>query len=357
MSATELQTLAANLKREWPTIFSAQNAADINRKKLRELLGKSGGKIRPDMSLIVFGSLARGEWTSRSDLDWSLLVDGQADPKDERIAKEVQKLLDDDGWTRPGALGAFGSLAFSHELIHKIGGKDDTHTNTTRRILLITESRAIDDSLVRERIIRCLLARYLEEDTHFHSTRDSQSFVPRFLLNDMIRYWRTIAVDYANKTLEPDRAGWALKNVKLRMSRKLVFVAGLLLCFRCHLQQPKTAEKNLFGIDESNIPFVEFLIGEIGKTPLDLLASFLLERPVADDVSARIIDSYEKFLETINDGDKREHLQSLTYPQAREDALFNEMREVGKEFQEGLRFLFFESDPEIRYLAQVYAIF
>lgn len=309
------------------------------------------------MSLVVFGSLARGEWTARSDLDWSLLVDGQADPQDERIAKEVQQLLDDDGWTRPGRLGAFGSLAFSHELVHKIGGMHDTHTNTTRRILLITESRAIDDSLVRERIIRCLLARYLEEDTHFHSTRGSQSFVPRFLLNDIIRFWRTIAVDYANKTLEADRAGWALKNVKLRMSRKLIFVAGLLLCFRCHLQQENAAEKNLFGLDESNIRFVQFLIGEIGKTPLDLLASFLLERAVADEVSARIMDSYERFLETINDGEKRERLQALTYAQARDDSLFNEMREVGKEFQEGLRLLFFDGDPQIRNLAQVYAIF
>jgi hypothetical protein len=87
------------------------------------------------------------------------------------------------------------------------------------------------------------------------------------------------------------------------------------------------------------------------------LASFLLERRVADDVGARIIDSYERFLETINDGEKREHLQSLTYAQARDDSLFNEMREVGKEFQEGLRLLFFDDDPEIRDLAQVYAIF
>ena len=34
-----------------------------------------------DTSIVVFGSLARSELTSGSDLDWVLLVDGFADPE------------------------------------------------------------------------------------------------------------------------------------------------------------------------------------------------------------------------------------------------------------------------------------
>ena len=102
--------------------------------------------------------------------------------------------------------------------------------------------------------------------------------MPRFLLNDVVRYWRTIAVDYANKTVDPDETGWALRNIKLRMSRKLIFVAGLLLCFVCHLRQEKiTPDQDLFGSDESNVRFINFLAEQIGKTPLDLLAGVLLK--------------------------------------------------------------------------------
>ena len=32
--------------------------------------------LSDDLSLVVFGSLARGEWTSGSDVDWTLLIDG-----------------------------------------------------------------------------------------------------------------------------------------------------------------------------------------------------------------------------------------------------------------------------------------
>jgi hypothetical protein len=42
-----------------------------------------------------------------------------------------------------------------------------------------------------------------------------------FSLNDIVRFWRTMAVDFASK--QRDRAGeeWGLRNAKLRMSRKL----------------------------------------------------------------------------------------------------------------------------------------
>jgi hypothetical protein len=42
-----------------------------------------------------------------------------------------------------GREGLFGSMAFSHDLVHQIGGEDDTNRNTTRRILLLLESKVI----------------------------------------------------------------------------------------------------------------------------------------------------------------------------------------------------------------------
>ena len=312
------------------------------------------------MNFVVFGSLARREWTSGSDVDWSLLVDGQTDPEDIYIAKRIEQLLIANSWQKPSPSGVFGSLAFSHSLVHDIGGSSDSHVNTTRRVLLLLESRGVaNDGSVRDRIIRALLGRYLEEDTHFHPENGSRSFVPRFLLNDVVRYWRTIAVDYANKTREVQQTKWALRNIKLRMSRKLIFVNGLLMCFLCHLNQERIQEEPTIGSDDdpSNMPFINYLADLIEQTPLDLLADVVSERKISDDTIRLIFDSYNQFLEALNDPAQRKHLEGLTYKRAKIDETFERLRKGGKAFQEGLRRLFFEENEDLRKLCQVYGLF
>jgi hypothetical protein len=150
------------------------------------------------VSVVLFGSIARGEVTSASDADWSLLVDGQADPEHPKVAQEVGKRIRDVVGKEPGREGVFGSLAFSHDLIQLIGGKDDTNQNLTRRNLLLLESRPFGNADAYNRTVKQVFHRYVHEDLS-PEKREREFYVPRFLLNDFARFWRTMAVDFAYK--------------------------------------------------------------------------------------------------------------------------------------------------------------
>ncbi|RYZ62078.1 MAG: hypothetical protein EOP09_19190 [Proteobacteria bacterium] len=59
-----------------------------------------------DADLVVFGSIARQECTDGSDVDWTLLVDGQFDPTHLILTQQVRQSLEPD--KKPGTSGLFG---------------------------------------------------------------------------------------------------------------------------------------------------------------------------------------------------------------------------------------------------------
>jgi len=346
--------LARHLGKSWAAIQAARNNADTQRSLIGSIL-HDNRLVPSDTSFVVFGSLARGEWTIGSDVDWTLLVDGQADPNHWKISHATAKCFDDANLNAPGPTAIFGNLGFSHDIVHQIGGESDTNRNTTQRILLLLESRPIGNSDVWERVVMNVLNRYLDSDISLLSRSGQLYKVPRFLLNDIVRYWRTICVDYANKHRQRQGDKWALRNAKLRLSRKLIFASGMLICFNCYLKPPPGLQ-NLFDIPDHLGPLLSYLRDQVLLTPLDILADAVrsFARP---ETAAQIFDAYDRFLTLMNDSEFRKHLGALKLSDANSDPCFNEIREISNRFQDGLTRLFFDDDKKLAELTRKYGIF
>src|ERR1700684_2250057 len=82
--------LQSSVGKKWSAIHRAESSAIVTTEKLQKILA---GVSSTDASIVVFGSLSRKEWTSKSDVDWTLLVDGQADPEHLVIAQKVASRL------------------------------------------------------------------------------------------------------------------------------------------------------------------------------------------------------------------------------------------------------------------------
>lgn len=356
MEATSgaIERLEERVGHTWPNVIAARKRSLDTLSRLRELCA---GQEPVDTSIVVFGSFARGEYTPGSDIDWTLLVDGRADEAHFKQALAITRLLADAKFQPPSPFGVFDNVSFSHPLLHLIGGHDDTNRNTTQRILLLLESIAIGRREAHERVLSLVLSRYVEDDRGLLFGSKRTQLVPRFLLNDIVRYWRTIAVDFVNKQ-RTKGGGWALRNVKLRMSRKLLFAGGMLTCFSLVLfgqgERWSVAEGER-GVEPARV--VRFLRDRLRLPPIEHLAEVLLRPKISPETAATVMDAYDKFMGILADDEKRKHLYDLPMDALGDDKLFKDASRLGYQFQDGLDRLFFEEDEEIAGLVRRFGVF
>jgi hypothetical protein len=164
---------------------------------------------------------------------------------------------------------------------------------------------------------------------------------PRFLLNDLVRYWRTIAVDFESKMRSRKDEGWGLRNAKLRLSRKALFAGGLLPVLECY----RYAAGDM----------LDYLDARMSVPPLDRIADAFVAHG-AIDPGVRVLNAYDEFLTVLDDREKRHELTELAPADSDESPLFARIAELGKEFEAGLLALLFD-DPELRRWVREYLIF
>jgi hypothetical protein len=335
-----LERLGAHSADGFPNLLAARARTEAEIARLRaEFAGGalSGGATarlddtRADVSVVLFGSWGRRELTEHSDDDWLLLVDG---PRRELTAPGLDVLRDrlGGGDREPGAGRIFGVAGFGDDLVEHIGLDEDDNRNLTQRMLLVLESVPV---LGEDAYAACwtrVLDRYLAEERGARRP-------PRFFLNDVIRYWRTIAVDFAGKQRD-DESKWGLRNAKLRTSRKLLFAGGLLPALRC-TALARTEVRS-------------FLCEQLALPATDRVAdAFLAAGQI--DAGVRCLGAYDRWIGLVSDTGARGELAGLRRVDSSQSTAFREVRRLGTELQNGLNALLFETAlaPAVR----EYAIF
>jgi hypothetical protein len=334
-------------------IFSAISLTEKFDENLQKTAGQiDTGVVSSDSDLVVFGSMARYECTVGSDADWTMLVDGQAKTDHPETAHILENLMKKTNLQDPGKSGMFGQITFSHSIIHYVGGQDDTNHNLSRRILLLLESRKVllseTDSIAgsaHQRVVRGIIEQYIDNDSGFFGTSGKEN-VPRFLLNDIIRYWRTLCVDFASKQKKQPDANWALRNIKLRMSRKLIFVKGLLMCFKSF----RNEEMNQESVKQS-------IFNDVQKTPLEYILQELGKFETFERDLVELYSAYNEFLGLLNDAAFRDNLKNLSVSGAYGNKQFEHARDISHKFQQALTSIFLIKDSKLRDFTIKYGLF
>lgn len=296
-----------------------------------------GIDLPPTSSIVTLGSLARGEATDGSDLDWFVLHDGPAHQEPTKVLPTAKERLEQLGLPPPSPAGPFARIVNASELVQYIGLEEDTNKNVTQRVVLLLESTPVIHEDIHRGVVECVLRRYLE-DIELRAP-GSGRFVPQFLLNDIVRYWRTVCVDYqAKKRLEERK--WALRNVKLRHSRKVLFAGSLATLLECR--------------DQDDV--LSFLQDRLAEPPLAQLAHLLLTYEMLEPAK-RIFEVYDRFLGLLGSPGMREHLEELPFSEFETDGRFNLCRQMSRSLQEGLEAAFFEGHPDVANAIKRYGVF
>lgn len=187
----------------------------------------------------------------------------------------------------------------------RIGGEHDTRALHTRRILLLTESVPIAGNAARESVRGAVFREY------FSRSRSKGKHMLS-LVNDIVRYYRTVMIDYKAK-VDFEGKTWAGRNVKLRHSRKFWYFATALAFVAADNSAPEAddAERIVQGL--------------LDLPPADRLREATRRAGPACDPGT-VLARYDAFLSLYGDPERRERLEGLPHDGRRGDSAFEEFR-------------------------------
>jgi hypothetical protein len=261
------------------------------------------------LAAFAVGSLGRREASDQSDLDFAAVFDPseQLDPK--TLLLRMMQSLKDSGFDV--SQKTFGDPLSIDSLTKDVGGENDTNRSLTYRALILTEGVWL---------LNPPLAKTFR-DRIFGAYREATITRGRYLTslsNDLHRYYRTLCVDYRFK-IEEGHKSWAIRNLKLRHSRKLWHLGNLAL--QCTATDLPADDHDAFIGDNLALP------------PLVKVANAMLaaDKPLAVH---GVFAKYERYLSELGSAETRAKLAEVVYDKQDASECFVGLRENADAFNE-----------------------
>lgn len=201
-----------------------------------------------DLCIYVTGSFGRLEASEYSDLDlFFIKSDELRQGGMSRIGGILMnaafiKACRDMGFPEFSGDGEYLEVHYLDKMLKQLGGRMDDYDNLfTARLLLLLESRPIYNEQLYEETLHKIIGSY------FRDYQDHEdSFRPTFLVNDILRFWKTLCLNYEHgrnrfNVDDAEAQKSQLRNLKLKFSR-------MLTCFS--LVIPLAVSRTSIGLDE-----------------------------------------------------------------------------------------------------------
>ncbi len=238
--------------------FSAARLAQLSRR----LRCSREFRAVPDLCVYATGSYSRHEASSHSDIDLFFMHPGTARtlrvPRlDEmRLFARVIDVGKKMSFPTFSNDGEYLRVLFLDDILHTMGSpEDDSQNYFTARMLLLLESAPVVNAPSLEDMVRKIVEAYFR-DYPDHVT----SFRPVFLINDILRFWKTLCLNYEHRRNRPAddqqrKLRQNVKNFKLKFSRLMTcFGTIVAICSK----SPPIAQDDIVAITRRT-PFERFM--------------------------------------------------------------------------------------------------
>lgn len=209
--------------------------------KLREYdfaLGDARSKFGRRACVYVTGSFGRLEAGPKSDLDLYIVTDSTVEQNESSERKIIRalngldeiklkyhliKASEDKGFPPFDGDGKYLQVHTIPDFTENLGSpEDDSKGTLTARLLMLLESRSVLGNDFYKQTIDAVIAAYFRD-----YQQNADRFIPAFLINDIMRMWRTFCVNYEYYRNSKNKKS-RIKNFKLRYSRLLTCYSAII---------------------------------------------------------------------------------------------------------------------------------